>query len=342
MELKINFTEVDIGLYIAEILEDHGKVSIPGVGIFYRKKIATYFDKKLQMFFPPDQKLRFEQTDDDDSGFSEYISKTENISADSADDIIKEFAAKFNDELKSSGTAEIPGVGILKKEGTQYTIEALSFYGLQPLPEMESVIPHITVLADPVHEDNTEVTNDYISQNTGETEQILENDDELPEDTEETEKTSGRKWFLVIVAVLILIGGPLYFFYPQINQFVQNRLAAYSHKEQKPVKGEALPQKPAESIADTTTKSGSVTTGSMSYEIIIASFSQRTEAETFIKQLTGKGVNVHLVEKPSGIYKYKVSAGSFKDRSSADDELPLAQKNLNKEAWIDSTKSKTN
>jgi len=331
---------MDISLYIAEILQDHGKVSIPGIGTFYRKKIAAYFDEQRQMFFPPDEKFSFEQTEDDDSHFSEYISKAENISTASADDIIKEFATKFNNELETSGSAEIPGFGILKKEGTQFTAEAVSSYGLQPLPELELVNPYIAAPREAVSEENKEVNNDYIS--PVEIEQILENNDELSGNTEETEKTSGKKWLLVAIFVLILMGASLYFFYPQINQFVQNRLVAYSHKEQKPVKGEALPQKTADSIADTTTKSGSVTTGSMSYEIIIASFSQRTEAETFIKQLTGKGVNVHLVEKPSGIYKYKVSAGSFKDRSSTDNELSLAQKNLNKEAWIDSTKSKTN
>ena len=357
MELKIKLPEMDISLYIAEILQDHGKVNIPGVGTFYRKKIAAYFDEQSQMFFPPDQKISFEQTEEDDPDFSECISQTENISSDSADDILKEFAAKFNGELETFGSAEIPGIGILKKEGTQYTIESVSPYGLQPLPELESASPHITAQPDPVYQDNMEVTNNYISQDSGGTEQILENDNEFSQDTEETEKTSGRIWLLVAIPVLLIMAASLYFFYPQIKEFVQKRQAANPPKEQ-PAKSEPVPQDPEDSIAyqkleqgmatakssDSTAslKSEPLTTGPIIYEIIIASFSLKSEAETFIKQLSGKGINVHLVEKLSGIYKYKVSAGTFKDRPSAEKELPSVQKNLNQQAWIDPPTSKTN
>jgi len=370
---------MNISLYIAEILEDNGELSIPGIGTFYRKKIAGYFDEQAQLFFPPVFQLNFEKYGEDSSVLAEYISKTEDVSIESASDIIKDFASKLNEELENTRSAEIPGIGILKKEGTEFIVETNPSYALQPLPELELVYPYIASTVEPFFEENKEIdaehlhldaaetekiadTNNYIA--AAEIEQIIDNNAVPYVDTEEPERTFGKKILIAAIFVLILMGVSIYFFYPQIRGFVQNKWMKDPPIAQQAAPLKPIPQDPADSLAyqklekgiatkpaDSTNKvkSPAVTPGAVSYEIIVASFNQRNSAEAYIKQLTSKGNkaeayikeltskgrNVHVVEKPSGTFKYEVSVGSFKDMASAQIEKTLAIKNISEETWVD-------
>ncbi len=106
---------MDIGLYIAELLYQKEKVSVPGVGTFYKKRIASFFDEELQVFFPANEKYQLKLFEDDDTSFIEYISKAKQIALPEVSDVVKKFATKFNTDLSVTGTASIRGLGELKK-----------------------------------------------------------------------------------------------------------------------------------------------------------------------------------------------------------------------------------
>ncbi len=69
------------------------------------------------------------------------------------------------------------------------------------------------------------------------------------------------------------------------------------------------------------------------YEIIIASFGLKNEAEHAAKAYRKKGIDATVVadtKKP----KYKVSIGSFATRTAANKENRRVQQELSKDAWI--------
>ena len=77
------------------------------------------------------------------------------------------------------------------------------------------------------------------------------------------------------------------------------------------------------------------------YEIIVASFGLRREAETSVKGLRKKGIDAKVIEdtkKP----KFKVSIGTFTVKSAADKERKRIQQELTKDAWILTITNKEN
>ncbi len=426
---------MNIGLHIAEILEDRGKVSVPGVGTFYLKKTDAHFDDERQMFFPSDRKLSFKLFEEEGFSFAEYISKAEDISGVAAKHVIKEFAIKFNNALGTTGTAEIRGIGKLKKEGSEYVIETFTSYGLLPLPDsgsisfeipdpteftekeapekesfsndeinipepvapepiipepviQEPIIPEPVIskeeppIPEPVREEvpvkeeaplreaTVPPTESYVKDHLTEKEKVVDTDYDSffsnPGSTERrarnTEDSPGKasalwKWVIISCAVLLIAGSVLgYLFYPKIKVIIQKYRTGTVETVAPPVVAKPIVPTPADSIADSilkkqtdsvvaaaanpaVTKADTVKSGAVTYEIIVASFALKSEAETYVKQWTAKGARVHIIERPLRTFKFKVSAGSFTDQASAQKELASVQKNINKEAWIDQIKN---
>ena len=79
----------------------------------------------------------------------------------------------------------------------------------------------------------------------------------------------------------------------------------------------------------------------VNYEIIIAAFSIKSEAEVFIKQIGIKGIQAKIVENMPG-KMLKISIGTFLDEESAKIDLTRIQKKINKDAWIARVKQPKN
>ena len=79
----------------------------------------------------------------------------------------------------------------------------------------------------------------------------------------------------------------------------------------------------------------------VNYELIIAAFSIKTEADMYIKQIGTKGIQAKIVENMPG-KKLKISIGTFLDEESAQKELSRIHKNINKDAWIARVKQSKN
>ena len=92
------------------------------------------------------------------------------------------------------------------------------------------------------------------------------------------------------------------------------------------------------STATSTPSTGAAS--SIKFEIIVAAFNKKSEAETYISQLRKKGIDAQIVEdnkKP----KFKISMGSFTNEDAAQKEKRRIQgTNLAKDAWVLTIKNK--
>jgi cell division protein FtsN len=69
------------------------------------------------------------------------------------------------------------------------------------------------------------------------------------------------------------------------------------------------------------------------YEVVIASFGLKREAEASVRSYRRKGIDARVIvdnKKP----KYKISIGSFTTMSAANKENKRIQQGVNKDAWI--------
>ena len=69
----------------------------------------------------------------------------------------------------------------------------------------------------------------------------------------------------------------------------------------------------------------------ITYEIIVAAFARKKDAENFIIEMNSKGYKAKIVENLPGKIM-KISLGSFTEEASANNELKQIQKDINK--WI--------
>ncbi|MDQ7947959.1 MAG: SPOR domain-containing protein [Pedobacter sp.] len=107
---------MDILLYLTELLESRKSVGITGLGTLYKKKSPGRYDAAQHAFLPPSYQLSFttEINDQDAEELSQYISDKRNISSDSANYYIGEFAAAIQGQLADQYEASLGDLGTLK------------------------------------------------------------------------------------------------------------------------------------------------------------------------------------------------------------------------------------
>ncbi len=97
---------MDIGVYISELLAEHGEISVPGLGYLVQAYIPGHYSDADSKFYPPHHVVQFDpqQLDDDDT-LTEYIAGVKNISVSSS----KYFTEKFTTEIRENALVkEIP------------------------------------------------------------------------------------------------------------------------------------------------------------------------------------------------------------------------------------------
>jgi hypothetical protein len=357
---------MDIALYIADLLRQHDEVNVPSLGTFYKQHKAGFYDADKDEFYPPSHCLSFRQSEDS-TFLTEYISRQKNVSANTANYFIEKFVSQIKSLLDVYGRTDIEALGTLKKStGGGYTLTGSQnldtegeYYGLMPVPEIrESQLKSEPVVV--IHPTTEQVLSAASEENIPVAEQP---DGDITEGTGKKISVASK---IVLTAVsLILIGIITYLVYPQAFEMFRQKTDVPGHKIPSPEPAKATVSKTlADSIAeadtiynelskqgfevekprDTLEVSTEVTavpeTGpAVTFEIIGAAFARRSEAETYVKQLTAKGVYARIVENMPGS-KLKISLGTFNDEESAKKELIRIQKDLNKDAWIARVKTK--
>ena len=223
---------------VKELILDDDRVVLPGLGCFVAEVVPAYFSDKGYTINPPYRKLYFRARPDEGDSLADFYARSNNVSHDVAERIIKDFVSELKSVLHSRKVVVFPGLGRLRatKENNVFFVadEDLDIYpegfGLEPIslkthqetPEevnqavadLKSLISETAVPSepepDPVIEPSPMV-------DVPEIELVEPEEDAKPVDVPEPvevaepvqkpEKTGGKglKAFIVVVVVLILI-----------------------------------------------------------------------------------------------------------------------------------------
>lgn len=347
---------MEIGLYIAELLGEQDEVSVAGLGTFFKERVAGTFDKPSNLFYPPSYHLSFKKDVFSFSGLSEYISRKRNFSISTSEELIKKFSETILNVLNGSDAVEINHLGSFYKINDQLTFKpsdsfgiADKFYGLKPIPEH-----NITVVS--LQE------NDLKAALTESRSQV---ESEEPEQELFEEAPKARLVPILVISILAIIASlfALFYFDKSFNHFVKDILSP----KVKPaaviepiIDTSAASVGLSDSIANPPDSSGTkkasipeetkanldskpvdpslevkipAANQDISYEIIVAAFSRKVDAEKYIKEMDSKGIKAKIVENLPG-KMLKISLGTFTEEEAATLELNRIQKEINKDAWI--------
>jgi len=354
---------MDIGFYIADLLLDQDEVSLPGLGTFTKERIHGSYDQLSNSFRPPAYQISFTNKLSDFSSLSNYISFKKNLSSSSAEYFVKKFTSGIFDVLQTSGIVEVKPLGIIRQTDENLTFEASAafsiagkFYGLKPVSELKSALaPVIDDVVIPPAALGGSIEDFITGLGDG------EHDDE--EVSTEAPKSSrilllilGALLFAVIAAIL------LYLFNPKVQGLVDNLVPGYSsttptasdpgigNKTLLPLATDSARTNLTNTVKDSLivdSVSGTkpeenkpkaiVVTNTI--EIIGAAFGKRHEAEIYVVNMKKRGMQARILEDMPGPL-FKVSLASFPDLQSAQPELNRIKKEVEKEAWPTTYKSK--
>ena len=349
---------MEIGLYIAELLGEQDEVSVAGLGTFSKERVAGTFDKHSNLFYPPSYRLSFNEGVFSFSGLSEYISLKRSLSISSSEELIKKFTETILDILNSSDAVEINHLGSLYKKNNNLAFKpsdsfgiADKFYGLIPISELNSTI--VVPLAEEIKVE------------------ITENEVEIETEAEESEEEvydqapKARLVPILVISILAIIASlfALFYFDKSFNNFVKDIISSKVKPAPviEPIK-ESSTAAPVvlDSINDSTPDSSQINKTEIqeetkafadqalsssleekipalkqdiSYEIIVAAFSRKIDAETYIREMNSKGFQAKIVENLPG-KMLKISLGTYTEEEPATIELNRIQKEINKDAWI--------
>jgi uncharacterized protein YxeA len=157
---------MDVAYYLSELLMQNGEVTVPGLGYFVQIKVDGYYDNTENKFYPPTNKIQFDQQYHDDDVLLQYIAEKKKISLASS----KYFTAKFIDNLRQEAMVkEVPlaDLGTLHFQDSKLHFKPKAvlpvdpaYYGYQPVEisklggtsfheQLEKEMPHPTYVSVP-------------------------------------------------------------------------------------------------------------------------------------------------------------------------------------------------
>lgn len=136
---------MDILLYLITLLKTRKIVGIIGLGTFYKQKSPGKYDAVQHAFVPPSYTLAFTRELKEQDELANYISSERNITTETANYYINEFAERIQNELADKQQADLGELGklilsdneiqFLPSEGDQIGFD---YYGLPKVNEIET------------------------------------------------------------------------------------------------------------------------------------------------------------------------------------------------------------
>ena len=139
---KTEFMDIDLlSKMVKELILDDDKVVLPGLGCFVAEIVPAYFSDKGYTINPPYRKLYFRARPDEGDALIDFYAKSNDVSCEVAEKIIKDFIVELKSILLSKKVVVFPGLGRLRatKENNVFFIadEDLDIYpegfGLKPV-----------------------------------------------------------------------------------------------------------------------------------------------------------------------------------------------------------------
>lgn len=339
---------MEILSYLAELIKTRKEVSISGLGTFFKKKSPGRYDVELHSFVPPTYTLDFTPEVREHHALMDHISRKKNISPDSANYFIEQFAASVQKQLSDQQYADLGEIGSLSvvagnlvfNEGTASGI-AFGSYGLPTIKDDLSLTTEQIPTPPPSEEQLTlEDHNADLSDGSGNFEDLHHEEKDLEEDKVELptyqetpeiyeeKSNSGSKTIIIIIFAIIALIALAFLVKPDLFKGKDSApVPADSVTINAPVlKTDTIPNEdpsktilPADTLKDTTTIIAPPLDTLISYEIIAASLLNKKEADRFLLDMKKRGIPAKIAKMPGR--RVKISIGTFVDEVTAKNEL---------------------
>ena len=130
-----------ISKMVKELILDNDRVVLPGLGSFVAEVVPSTFSDKGYTINPPYRRLYFRANPSEGLELIEFYSRTNKVSQDVAERIIRDFISEMRQILHTKKTVVFPGLGRLRatKENNLFFVadEGLDIYpagfGLEPI-----------------------------------------------------------------------------------------------------------------------------------------------------------------------------------------------------------------
>jgi nucleoid DNA-binding protein len=315
--------------YISQYLQLHKKVAIPGLGVFYLKRVNGFLDEHNHTLYPPSVKLKFEDSEVSENEFAYYISNQTQIDLDKVIYHIEKLLREIKRKVERGSVFLIENIGSLelnrgkiKLVNSENSTFNEDFFGLKshiykPFSDGNLITSSNEkfVIELPVV---TEEKNQNFSATYSLAEQAL-NSSSSPEKP----KTRNYTWIWILSVFLIfatILGAIVYSFSSlkniEGNKTPVKKVAKVIHKTAVPVKIDSVSH----------------------HEIIIAENLTATKADKIIKKLKTKGIEAHLlIDSLKSVIQ--ISAAQFTDLDSAEANLKIIQQKFYPKAYLKTIKS---
>lgn len=337
---------MDISPYFAELINAKDQVIVPGLGKFYQKRSAGYFDEETETFYPPCTKIDFTTEYRHDDKLVQLISQRNNTSLTSAYAILDEYVKDLKVILKSQ-TVQINQIGELTLDDEKLTLQSdtksensKDYFGLAPID------------AKALNLSDAEAKNYSLAQQA--LNSAMPTEDEAP-------KSITLKIVLVFI-ISVIIGSliAVYYLKPGFYQNLYQKLKTETIN-QKPATLNQVPSPQAIQKADSVYNNADIEAklkakgfevekakdstavsvnqkqipkkSDIRYEIIIGLYLKKTEALKRVAQLKSNGINAYIVEDADGPM-IKISGATLYNEAEANQELKRIREQLNPEAFI--------
>lgn len=217
---------MDIPAFISELLEHQEKLTVPGLGTFYRSRVEGYYSKEQQQFYPPSLQLQFNAEQHADDGLLvDAITADRHISPTSARFLIENYISELL-TLVNMDSVSIGELGSFSMRRNQlvFTPKKLNnnnelFYGLAPVRLRRNKLQQTAgipkpVLQMPVTEKPSAFTAALLRGEPMPGKPLTTSGGEEEVTATEEKKPAGiSTWILVLALVILLTGLGLIFAY---------------------------------------------------------------------------------------------------------------------------------
>jgi nucleoid DNA-binding protein/cell division septation protein DedD len=356
---------INLGHCIVFLLSRQDRVVVNRFGHFSRLDTPGYFDKETNQFFASTYTVKFSpdtNIQDENEVLTNYVAAQRLISKNEAKALVDNAIQSLLTTLNKAGIVELVGFGIMKKDSDSIHFslaDGHAFLGqARSVLEVKKKTDGLPVA--PLRTDETAVS----EVQTVSDEQIVNTEEGIKEEQfvgteEEVEEYAIRKnsfWknagiFVFFVATALL---SLYFFRPDLFQkgqdFFTQQIEKNFKKTPAPIKqvapvvvNDTIPQIDAADLAllDSIAPIDSVRTEvlaenlpTVTYEIIVGSFTSMELADKFVGEMKAKGIEVWAIDSRMPGNRKKVSCGSYATEAEAYRALGEIKRTVEPGAWV--------
>lgn len=353
--------------YIKEILFEHGKVYVPGIGLIF-KDFSEEGGRDPFVLNQPKYSLKVDQDyiNDDDTWLIYATARGSHITIEEAEDIIKGRVAEIRSLVESGKEATIEGVGTIINDGGKLIFnyqfasnsaeEGDNAFGIPDqihLPTEENNSSDV----ESVHSDGTQeyIAVESISERQMDSEvhanSVEENSYEENHFEEEEESGSRKGMIAAIIIVLLITIGTLYYFFNNSDQVEEEDIASTERVESTvesieddkvtaPVtaqdndSGSELDPTASANVLATSNKPLTVKEKGKRYYIIAGAFTINENAQKLKRRLSTNGIKAKVLEPKDQNPLYRVSLGDFEELDQALANTETLKKTHGNSLWI--------